>query len=121
MNSVVGNKIRALRKQKGLSQEQVADRLHISQSTNARIENGKRGSQANYLEPISKLFNVQPEELLKQDSIYIETKENNGVVYNVGKVNQLFEKIIALYEAQLAEKDKRIALLEKRIKELSGK
>lgn len=73
MNTVVGNKIKALRKQKGLSQEQVADYLHISQSTYARIENGERSSWANYLEPISKLFNIPAEELLKQDNIHIET------------------------------------------------
>ena len=40
MNTIVGSKIKALRKEKGLSQEQVADYLHISQSTYARIENG---------------------------------------------------------------------------------
>ena len=104
-----------MRKEKGLSQEQVADYLHISQSTYARIENGERGSWANYLEPISKLFEVAPEELLKQDTIHIKTKNNNGVVYNVGSVKMLSEKIIALYEAQLKEKDKVIALLEKQL------
>lgn len=41
------------------------------------------------------------------------------MVYNAGKVNQqLSDKIIALYEAQLAEKDKVITLLKKRIEEL---
>jgi len=40
MNTVVGAKIKYLRKEKGLSQEQVAEYLHVSQSTYARIENG---------------------------------------------------------------------------------
>ncbi len=30
MNTLIGQKIKTLRKQKGLSQEQVADSLHIS-------------------------------------------------------------------------------------------
>ena len=118
MNTIVGSKIKALRKEKGLSQEQVADYLHISQSTYARIENGQRGSWANYLEPISKLFEVAPEELLKQDTIHIKTIKNNGAVNNFGTVNQLSEKIIALYEAQLKEKDSIITLLKQQIKEL---
>jgi len=40
MNTSVGKKIRILRKQKGLSQEQVAEHLHISQSAYARMESG---------------------------------------------------------------------------------
>ncbi len=115
MNTIVGSKIKALRKEKGLSQEQVADYLHISQSTYARIENGERGSWANYLEPISKLFDVSPEDLLKQDTIHIKTIKNNGAVNNFGTVNQLSEKIIALYEAQLKEKDTVIALLQEQL------
>ncbi len=120
MNAIVGNKIKVLRKQKGLSQEEVADHLHISQSTYARIENGERGSWANYIVPISNLFGVQPEELLKQDNIHIETIETNGAVYNMGTVNQLSEKLITQYEERLKEKDKLIALLEKTIQDLKS-
>ena len=115
MNLIVGKKIKKLRKEKGLSQEQVADYLHVSQSTYARIENGESHSWASYIEPISKLFEIQPEELLKQDTIHIKTIKNNGAVNNFGTVNQLSEKIIALYEAQLKEKDTVIALLQEQL------
>ncbi len=118
MNTTVGSKIKSLRKKKGLSQEQVADYLHISQSTYARIENGERGSWANYIEPISKLFNIQPEELIKQENIHIDTIENNGAVYNLGTVNQLSEKLITQYEARLKEKDKLISFLEQALAKL---
>ena len=121
MNNIVGNKVKALRKQKGWSQEQVADYLHISQSTYARIENGERSSWANYILPISELFEIQPEDLLKQDGIHIETIENNGAVYNMGTVNQLSDKVIKLYEERLQEKDKIIQLLEKTIAKLQNK
>lgn len=67
MNSIVGNKLKRLRKQKGLTQEQMADLLSISQSTYARIENGESQSWAGYIKKICKIFEILPEELVKDD------------------------------------------------------
>ena len=39
MNTIVGEKIKNLRKSKNLSQEEVAEFIHVSQSTYARMEN----------------------------------------------------------------------------------
>jgi len=39
MNSLIGTRIKNLRREKGFSQEQTADYLLISQSAYARIEN----------------------------------------------------------------------------------
>ncbi|EIJ38784.1 putative transcriptional regulator [Galbibacter orientalis DSM 19592] len=41
MNNTVGNNLRTLHKRKGLTQEEVADMLHVSQSAYARMENGQ--------------------------------------------------------------------------------
>lgn len=41
MNNAVAEKIKKFRKSKGLSQEIVAEKLHISQSAYARIESGE--------------------------------------------------------------------------------
>lgn len=112
MNTLVGKKIRTLRKQKGLSQEQVADHLHISQSTYARIESGESCSWANYITPISDLFGIPPEELLKNEIVRVDKIEtNNGAIYNTGIINQLSEKLIEQYEQRLKEKDIIISLL----------
>lgn len=113
MNTVVGAKIKRLRKEKGLSQEQVADHLHVSQSTYARIESGESYSWASYLEPISALFEIQPEELIKQESIRVDNIEtNNGAVYNVGTINQLSEKLMEQFEKRIADKETMIKLLQ---------
>ncbi|GAA3780517.1 hypothetical protein GCM10022271_10980 [Corallibacter vietnamensis] len=66
MNSQVVDKIKSLRYNKGLSQEQVADYLNISQSTYARIENGDSNSWSNYINPICQLFEINPEDLLRR-------------------------------------------------------
>ncbi len=68
MNYLVGQKLRTLRKDKGLSQEEVADFIHISQSSYARIENGNSNSWSSHINAFCDLFSITPEELLKQDN-----------------------------------------------------
>lgn len=110
MNIEVSNKIKALRTKKGLSQEQVADYLNISQSTYARIEKGETSSWANYINPICELFEIQPEDLLKQDIIIVNQNQQGGNGAFI--INQLSETIIEQYELRLAEKNKYITRLE---------
>lgn len=92
MNTLVANKIKTLRKQKGLSQEQVAEYLHITQPTYVCIENGDSNSWANYIEPICNLFEIQPEDLLRQESVIINHNQKGGGGYI--QINQLSEKLI---------------------------
>ena len=109
MNTLVGKRIRTLRKQKGLSQEQVADSLHISQSAYARIENGESHSWSNYIEQISTLFEIRPEELIKQENIIVNQNQQGGNGAFV--INQLSEKLIEQFEQRLLDKDVVIKLL----------
>ncbi|MCF6347567.1 MAG: helix-turn-helix domain-containing protein [Flavobacteriaceae bacterium] len=110
MNTVVGAKIKRLRKEKGLSQEQVADHLHVSQSTYARIESGESSSWASYIEPISELFEIQPEELIKQESVIINHDQKGGGGYI--QINQLSEKLMEQFELRIADKERMIKLLQ---------
>lgn len=111
MNKTIGKKLLELRKQKNLSQEQVADMLCISQSAYGRIETGESNSWANHLNKLCSIFEIQPEELVKSDGMIIGTLgTNNGGGY-IQVVNQLSEKLIEQYEARLREKDAVIALL----------
>jgi len=71
---VVGKKVFALRKQKGLTQEQVADSIHISQPVYARIENGTGTSWAKYIDNLCGFFEITPEELVK--NTFDITQEN---------------------------------------------
>lgn len=116
MNNSIGNKLKSLRKQKGLSQEQVCEHLHISQSAYARIESGESNSWAMHLEKISAFYNIKPEELIKNENVIIgNIGTNNGVGY-AEIVNQLSEKLIELYEERIKEKDEIIAELKARLK-----
>ena len=64
MNAIISEKIKRLRKAKGLSQEEVADKLHISQSAYARMETGESQSWSTHLQKLSEIFDVNPENFL---------------------------------------------------------
>ncbi len=113
MNYLVGQKLRTLRKDKGLSQEEVADFIHISQSSYARIENGNSNSWSSHINAFCDLFSITPEELLKQDKIIVNQIKhqeggNNGYI-----INQLSDKLIEQYEIRIKEKDELITHLKK--------
>ncbi|OXG04941.1 transcriptional regulator with XRE-family HTH domain [Flavobacterium araucananum] len=96
MNVVVGNKLKILRKDKKMSQEEVADYLRISQSAYARMESGESHSWANHILKISKIFGILPEELLRLDN-------NKKGIAPEDKVAQVPDKIIEQYEERIKE------------------
>lgn len=119
MNKTIGKRIREIRKNKGMSQEELADLLNISQSAYQRIENGETGSWAAHLERLSEILEVKPEDLIASDTNnFHNTGHTSGLAFqNIGSintVNTLSEKLIEQYE-------KRIEELMKRIQELEGK
>jgi DNA-binding helix-turn-helix protein len=118
MNEIVGEKIKNLRKSRNLSQEEVAEFIHVSQSTYARIESGASNSWAGYILPLCELFGIQPEELLKTDHIVINNNTSCENSRNAYVFNQLSDKLIEQYEKRLAEKDIFIAYLQREIEEL---
>lgn len=68
MKTEIGKKLKKLRKSKGLSQEQVADALCISQSAYSRIEKGETNSWAHLIDPICNLYDITFEQLLKVEA-----------------------------------------------------
>lgn len=133
MNKTVGKKIREYREAKGISQEDLAERLQISRSTYQRIENGDTNSWINYLEKISKELEVSPNEFLKGDESFVqvnhentsETQANdNNTVGNVVQhqtINyNLPDKLIEQYETRISEYKEEITALKERIKNLEA-
>ncbi|MDO4229055.1 MAG: helix-turn-helix transcriptional regulator [Capnocytophaga sp.] len=116
MNVLVGQKIKELRKKKGLSQEEVAEYIHAAQSTYARIENGIGNSWANYIMPLCQLFEIEPEYLLKSDQIVIHNNNHStGIFKGAYIINELSDKLIEQLEKRIEEKDNYIAELKEKI------
>ncbi|MCD0475176.1 helix-turn-helix domain-containing protein [Flavobacterium sp. EDS] len=112
MNVIIGNKLKKLRKSKEMSQEQVADYLHLSQSAYARIERGESSSWASYANKICELFKIIPEELVTND--IRQDEETTNDLNETLIINQLSDKVVEQYEARIKE-------LKKTIKDLKRK
>lgn len=112
MNVTVGNKLKQLRKSKEMSQEQVADYLHLSQSAYARIERGESNSWASYANKICEFFKITPEELVTND--IRQDKETTNDLNETLIINQLSDKVVEQYEVRIKE-------LKKTIKDLKRK
>lgn len=113
MHLIVGENLRLLRKQKGWSQEQVADHLNISQAAYARIEKGKTNSWSIHLEKICKIFKCKPEKLFDNSSLHhIIIKENK---INESSDIKIIAKLIEQYELRLDKKEKLIIALSNKL------
>ncbi|ANF51846.1 hypothetical protein A0O34_15595 [Chryseobacterium glaciei] len=110
MTNNVAEKIKRLRKSKGFSQEDMAEKLHISQSAYARIETGESHSWAAHIEKLSEIFEVKPENFLTDETNNLEqenTDQKGGMAFQfvgtINTINSLSEKITELYEERIEE------------------
>ena len=60
----IGARVRELREAAGLTQQQVADHLHVHRMTVWRVEHGRFDLGASQLRPLAHLFGVPPSEIL---------------------------------------------------------
>jgi transcriptional regulator with XRE-family HTH domain len=121
VSSVVLN-IKAIRKQKGVSQEYLAYLLGIDYSTYGKIERGAISLTVDRLEKIAAILEVTVEDIFKWKS---EPSEKEGVekelveqkVHNEQLVQELerMKKEVELLKQQLSDKDKIIFLLENKL------
>lgn len=66
MNEAIGKTLKALRKNKGLSQELVAEYLNISQSAYSRIETGESNSWTFHFEKLCHFYKIKPATIFKK-------------------------------------------------------
>ena len=86
----LGEKIKQLRKSKGISQEDLASMLKINRNYLSRIETGKSEPTSSVLKQIAEIFSVDLNSLL--DIIDEENKNTDKVKYIVDNCKYLHEK-----------------------------
>lgn len=104
-NKELGQRIRILRNNFNMSQEDLAKKLGVSRSTISQIENGEREIHISELCEIARIFNITVEELLnpsKTPEIIIErtkekNKEENKIRISVPQKNLKKFKEVLLY------------------------
>lgn len=88
----LGEKIKLIRKSKGISQEELASTLKINRNFLSRIETGKSEPTASILKNIAKLFNIDLNSLL--DVKNIPTDSDDKIKYITENCKNLNEKDI---------------------------
>lgn len=71
VHTLIGNHMRILRTQHGLTQAEVAQKLHIDRSVYAKHESGKTTPNQDRIHAFADIFQIPSEKLLKQVSIAI--------------------------------------------------
>lgn len=77
MNYITGETIKRLRKQKNMTQQDLADILGVSDKAVSKWETGKGLPDISLIEPISKALNISVIELLSGENIINENRASN--------------------------------------------
>ena len=80
----IEDKLLKLRKEKGLSQEEVADRLNVSRQTISKWETGQSTPDFDKIIPICELYEISCDELLKSTEEEIKVELSNRDMYSKG-------------------------------------
>ncbi len=93
MNPIkVGRFIAELRKQKGLTQEQLAEKINVSNKTVSKWEVGINVPDTNCLFELSKVFNIPTQDILNGGEIQNNEENNDSIKNGINFYNRLFIK-----------------------------
>ena len=109
-------KLIELRKQKGLSQDELATDLNISQSSISNYESGYTTPDMLNLQKIADYFKVPVIYFFSEDRTIFYTHENhNGNIGNFfnSTFNTLSEKLFELYEKRIKDLEEEIGRLKR--------
>ena len=98
MNKVLGNRIKALRSAKNLTQEQVADQIGVSRQKYARIENGVNSITLDILSKVAEVLGVTVGDITKV------LDETPVVAYKAGGEGGSSKKIFDMLDLFYANK-----------------
>jgi transcriptional regulator with XRE-family HTH domain len=110
----IGHKIKRVRELKGFSQTEVAEKLNISQRTYSDIENDKTRLDLARLENLSKIFEVDPIDLLTFDDkqVFNNCTLSGNNYSTVGGVSEVIsENERQAYQQQIKHLQEEIAFL----------
>ena len=91
----LGNKLIELRKQKNLSQEEVAEKLGVTRQTISKWETNQSTPDFDKIVPICKLYNIETEELLTGNKKETDN-ENNKIVCDYANNKKKRAKVICI-------------------------
>lgn len=103
MNMSFGAKLKSLRKQRGITQTQIADELGIRQNTYSDYENDKTQPSIESIVRICKILDVPADILFYEDSNEDSSSISNAVSQYLQDRNRLINKIKKHHESATEE------------------
>lgn len=97
-----GKRIQQLRKERELTQEQLAEKLNVSQNTIAKIESGLRRPSIDFLLEILAFFNVSTNYLVF--GVHAEDVEDEKLKKDIDEAIKTIEKLLEKKEELLKMK-----------------
>ncbi len=92
-------KLQELRKSKGLTQEELAEKLYVSRTAVSKWESGRGYPNIDSLKEISAFFSVSIDELLSSEKLlFIAEKENKS---NIKNICELLFSVVDLFSVLL--------------------
>jgi transcriptional regulator with XRE-family HTH domain len=86
----LGNKLRSLRKEKNLTQENIASMLKMSSTAYSKIERGEVDISISRIEDLARVFEVPTEKLISEENntfVFSNFHDNTGVGQNTFNVS----------------------------------
>ena len=119
----VGSKVRKYREAKGFSQEDLAFRLNVAQTTISSIESDKSIPNSILLNKIAQELEVNINDILEDPKTQINNIEKNeGVIsFDYSTINMLSEKLIKQYEERIKELKEQVQELREELKSIKKK
>jgi DNA-binding XRE family transcriptional regulator len=109
----IGNKLKSLRAEKGLSPVQVSERLGISETTYRRYESDKSQPDIGTIDKIAKFYGKNLSEVLPPEMLLTACPIGKNCHEAVGQNAILSEKLIEQYEKRISLLEEKIGFLEK--------
>ena len=120
--SAITTQIKKQRSARGLTQDQMAERLHLSTKAYQKIENGITKLDIERLNQIAEILEISLVDLINSDeNIYIHSISENEIGFNNKEVvinkgvsedeKEVYQQLITTKDQLIASKDKEIQLL----------
>lgn len=103
MQLYIGDNIKRLRRQKGITQETLADRMHVSTAAVSKWERNEALPDISMVLPLASYFDVSTDELLGLDAAKTEERiqeiiDERNRLCALGKEYEAFDLIVSAYE-----------------------
>ena len=113
IEQIICQRIKEFRVEKGLSQQEIADRLKINRATYANYENGKREPSAAFIRNYSKLSKYSPSYLIglsdykyiaeEADAAVLSRQGDSEAVIYAAKIRQTAKNLLDRYNKDASE------------------